>query len=192
MLKSCQKVSLTSFRNLQKYYKNEKEGEEKMNQAQWVFASPIGDLYLVASEKGLQKLVYKKQPIAFADSLKGAAPEIKILAETVKQLTEYFSGKRQSFDLTLDIQGTDFQKQVWKVLSKIPFGKTYSYRDVAQKIKNEKAMRAVGTANGRNPVSIVVPCHRVIAADGTLGGYAGGLPAKIKLLQLERAKFRIR
>jgi len=152
---------------------------------QWLMKSKIGPLYLVASSKGLQGVHWKKQPAPMAKSLKGNTPEIKTLALAVEQLDEYFSGARKKFDLSLDAQGTDFQKSVWKQLSKIPYGKTYSYQDIARKIKNPKAVRAVGTANGKNPFCIIVPCHRVIAADGTLGGYNGGLKLKTQLLDLE-------
>src|SRR5438445_11189765 len=92
------------------------------------------------------------------------------------------------FEVTLDIVGTPFQMQVWEQLRKIPYGVTYSYSDIASKIKNPKAVRAVGTANGRNPLSLIVPCHRVIAADGKLGGYAGGLSIKTQLLELEQGQ----
>ncbi|MGE3262327.1 MAG: methylated-DNA--[protein]-cysteine S-methyltransferase [Bacteriovoracia bacterium] len=156
---------------------------------QWKFDSEIGPLYLVASEKGLQGVFWRKHASApTVKNLEGNGPEIKILASTHAQLLEYFSGKRKKFELTFDIQGTDFQKKVWAQLAKIPYGETTSYRDIAQKIKNAKAVRAVGTANGRNPLSIIVPCHRVIAANGTLGGYAGGLPVKTRLLEIERKK----
>lgn len=104
----------------------------------------------------------------------------------LKQLGEYFEGVREKFDLPFDVQGTPFQMQVWNQLSKIPYGETCSYRDIARKIKNAKAVRAVGTANGRNPLSIIVPCHRVIASNGSLGGYAGGVKLKTKLLSFEK------
>lgn len=157
-----------------------------MKQAQWKLNSPIGSLYLVASERGLQELVFTKSKAPLVKSLKSSkGPEVEFLMQAVSELEEYFKGKRTRFDIPLDVQGTTFQMKVWNQLSKIPYGKTVSYSDVAKRIKNERAVRAVGTANGRNPVSIIVPCHRVIAADGTLGGYGGGLHKKIKLLQLE-------
>jgi methylated-DNA-[protein]-cysteine S-methyltransferase len=102
-----------------------------------------------------------------------------------KQLREYFDGKRRDFEIPLDVEGTEFQTKVWAALRKIPFGRTASYADIARKIGKPKAMRAVGMANGRNPVSIVVPCHRVIGADGSLTGYGGGLDRKKILLDLE-------
>ena len=109
-----------------------------------------------------------------------------LLKKCCKQLDEYFSGKRKTFDVPLDAKGTKFQKQVWRELQKIPFGKTLSYGDIAKKIKNPKASRAVGGANNKNPIAIVVPCHRVIGANGKLVGYAGGLHRKAWLLKHER------
>lgn len=148
--------------------------------------SPIGSLYLVASEKGLQGIFWEKQPAPLAKTLSSSAPEIKALALAQSQLGEYFRGQRKAFDLPLDIQGTEFQQRVWKELAKVPYGKTISYRELARRIKNEKAVRAVGTANGKNPLCVVIPCHRVIASDGTLGGYSGGLDVKARLLQIEQ------
>lgn len=147
--------------------------------------SKIGPMYLVASDKALHGIFWKEIKAPYRNKLhQGRAVEILIEAQT--QLEQYLDGQRKSFDLPLDVQGTSFQKQVWNELSKIPYGKTCSYSDIARKIKNDKAVRAVGTANGRNPLSLIVPCHRVIAADGTLGGYAGGLSIKEKLLRLEQ------
>lgn len=151
---------------------------------QWKFESKIGVFFLVASEKGLKGIFVKKQNIQMIKSLK----ENQILVTAVKELTEYLAGNRKKFDLPLDIEGTEFQKRVWNQLRKIPYGKTYSYKELANQIKNEKACRAVGTANGKNPLCIIIPCHRIIAADGTLGGYSGGLDLKIKLLELEGKK----
>ncbi len=156
------------------------------NTRQWKMHTLIGNVYLVASSKGLQGVYLTKQKVPLAISLVGAASELRVLAQAVSELTEYFSGERKKFSVTLDAQGTEFQKRVWRELSKIPYGKTCSYSDIAKNIKNTKAVRAVGSANGKNPHCIIVPCHRVIAADGTLGGYSGGLKIKIRLLQLEQ------
>jgi methylated-DNA-[protein]-cysteine S-methyltransferase len=156
-----------------------------MTQLQWQLQSSIGNIFLVASDKGLQGVFLRKQAIQMATSLKSKQPEIQILANAAMQLDEYFAGKRQNFDLPFDIEGTAFQKQVWKALSNIPFGKTVSYSDIAKKINNPKAVRAVGSANGKNPLCIIIPCHRVIAADGSLGGYSSGIDIKKKLLKLE-------
>ena len=157
-----------------------------MNRSQWRMKSKIGTLYLVASEKGLQGIFFKKQKTAMTKSLNEKKAAVRVLAKAAAQLKEYFDGKRKTFKLPLDAEGTPFQKNVWKTLSRIPYGKTYSYKDVAGRIRNPKAMRAVGSANGKNPLCIIVPCHRVIANDGSLGGYSAGLGIKIKLLALEK------
>jgi methylated-DNA-[protein]-cysteine S-methyltransferase len=112
--------------------------------------------------------------------------ETALLKEAIKQLNEYFDGKRSSFDLQLQPQGTEFQNKVWKALIEIPFGETRSYGEIAKIIGNEKASRAVGMANNKNPIPIIVPCHRVIGANGKLVGYAGGLDIKEMLLNLEK------
>jgi methylated-DNA-[protein]-cysteine S-methyltransferase len=149
--------------------------------------SPIGELRLVASDQGLAAILWKN------DNPKRVrlTPQIldhknPFLVETERQLKEYFAGKRRSFDLPLDFQGTAFQKEVWKALIRIPYGETKNYGQIAKELNRPKAMRAVGAANGRNPISIVAPCHRVIGASGRLTGFAGGLKAKAHLLDLER------
>jgi methylated-DNA-[protein]-cysteine S-methyltransferase len=157
---------------------------------QTTYNSFLGPIYLVASEKGLQGVYLRKQAGLLGDSTADTttASQHKILATAKKQFDEYFLGIRKNFDLPLDISGTKFQKSVWLELSKIPYGETRSYKDIAVRIRKNKAFRAVGTANGKNPFCIVVPCHRVISADGTLGGYSGGLKIKKQLLALEGAK----
>lgn len=157
-----------------------------MKFSQWMTSSKLGPLHLVASESGLRGIYWKSQNIQTLESLDPQENAAKILAQTVKQLNEYFEGKRKSFDLPLEPEGTDFQKQVWQQLLQIPYGQTVSYKEIAMKIQNRNAVRAVGAANGRNPLAIVVPCHRVIASDGTLAGYAGGTANKSLLLDLER------
>ena len=117
--------------------------------------------------------------------------ETALLQEAKKQLEEYFDGKRRDFDLPISLHGTDFQKKVWNVLRNIPYGETLSYGEVALRIGNPKASRAVGGANNKNPVMIIVPCHRVIGADGSLTGFGGGLPAKEYLLALEKGNFKM-
>ncbi len=159
-----------------------------MNNVQIKIDSPIGDLYLVASSKGLRGIYWNKQSVRLVNKTDASKPEEKILDKTSKQLSEYFSATRKQFDLPLDLEGTAFQKKVWQQLQRIPFGQTVSYGDVAKRIKNPKAVRAVGSANGKNPVCVIVPCHRVIASDGTIGGYSGGLQVKRKLLALEGIK----
>ena len=146
---------------------------------QWKYNSILGPLYLITSKEGICGLYWDKQSIPFADQPEGF---IKI---AIKQLDEYFLGKRKDFDLKLDLEGTNFQMRVWSELQKIPYAKTHSYKELAQKIKNEKAIRAVGTANGKNPICIIIPCHRVIASNGHLAGFSGGLERKRKLLDLE-------
>ncbi len=158
-----------------------------MDLAQYALNTEIGTVYLVASKKGLKSVLFCKQSVPMLSKL-GLSNEVeKNLSIAATQLEEYLRGKRKNFELKLDVEGTPFQRLVWKELAKIPFGKTLSYKDVAKGIANPKAVRAVGTANGRNPLCIIVPCHRVIAANGTLGGYIAGLGVKKKLLDLESA-----
>lgn len=152
---------------------------------QWKLNTVIGKLYIVASPKGITGIYFNKQNISFARSLQGGEKANLILRTAVLQLKEYFSGKRQKFTLPMDIEGAEFSKKVWSELRKIPYGSTHSYKDIAEKIKNKNAYRAVGTANGKNPICIIIPCHRVIAADGSIGGYTGGIHIKKKLLHLE-------
>ncbi len=146
--------------------------------------SPIGDLLLVAENDKLLEINFvngKHTVQPPADAREDRAP----FAATIRQLQEYFAGKRETFDLPLAPHGTDFQRRVWSALQKIPYGKTVAYADIAQRIGNPKGVRAVGLANGRNPIPIVIPCHRVIGKDGSLTGYGGGLPIKQKLLEIE-------
>ncbi len=148
-----------------------------------VVASPVGKLRLVASDKGLVAIDVRNnagQVVTANDSSAQA-----ILLKTKKQLEQYFAGKRTSFDIALDLVGTEFQVQAWRALCRIPFGKTISYGRQAANIKKPKAFRAVGSANGKNPIPIIVPCHRVVAGDGSLGGYSLGLKMKKQLLALE-------
>ncbi|WP_261842012.1 methylated-DNA--[protein]-cysteine S-methyltransferase [Aliamphritea ceti] len=111
-----------------------------------------------------------------------------VIDQTIDQLEDYFSGQRQHFDLPLSLAGSGFQQQVWQALIKVPYGETYSYLQLSELLGNPKAIRAVASANGANAISIIVPCHRIIGSDGSLTGYAGGLPAKEKLLKLEGAE----
>ena len=154
-----------------------------MEPIQRVMDSAIGKLYLVASDGGLQGIYWKDKGFAASS---GASAATTILDRTELQLTEYLDGRRQEFDLPLDIKGTPFQMRVWERLRQIPYGATKSYKDIATELNDANACRAVGTANGRNPFSIVIPCHRVVNAGGALGGYAGGLDIKSRLLDLEQ------
>jgi len=150
--------------------------------------SPVGELKLVANGSRLAAILWENdKPNRVRLGPMSVAPDNSILIKTARQLQEYFSGTRDRFDLELDFVGTDFQKQVWAALLTIPFGETRSYSQIAAQIGNPSAVRAVGAANGRNPISIVAPCHRVIGASGKLTGFAGGLEAKEHLLTLEGA-----
>jgi len=170
--------------------------------------SPVGPLFLAASERGLVALEFDarlpgqqtirpnprdlrsksgrsedehaKNEIRFDESA-------RVMQPYVEQLEEYFAGRRRQFTLALDLRGTDFQLACWRALLAIPYGETRTYADIASAVGKPRAFRAVGMANNRNPVAIVVPCHRVIASDGTLCGYGGGLDVKRKLLELEGA-----
>jgi len=151
------------------------------------FESPLGSILATASERGITRLWFldeseKRPPGASGDS-RVAFDHIKLLQ---RELTAYFEGRLREFTVPLDPQGTLFQRKVWDRLRSIPCGQTRSYSDIAGELGNPLGVRAVGTANGRNPISILIPCHRVIAADGSLGGYGGGLWRKQALLDLER------
>ncbi|MQW93172.1 methylated-DNA--[protein]-cysteine S-methyltransferase [Acinetobacter wanghuae] len=149
--------------------------------------SPVGRLQLVADEQALVAVLWEceKANRVRLHHLVENQNNI-ILIETQKQLSEYFQGYRQRFDLPLKLNGTDFQQQVWRALLNIPYGETRTYKEIALAIGNLKAVRAVGSAIGRNPISIIAPCHRVIGADGKLVGFAGGLANKEILLNLEK------
>ena len=148
-----------------------------------VVASPVGKLRLVASEKGLVAIDVRNNAKQEVTAKNPSAQAV--LIQTKKQLEQYFAGKRTTFDVALDLVGTEFQVRAWRALCRIPFGKTISYGQQAANIKKPKAFRAVGSANGKNPIPIIVPCHRVVASDGSLGGYSLGLKMKKQLLALE-------
>lgn len=151
-----------------------------------VHPSAFGALRLVASEHGLAGVYFAEHRHVQFDSAWQLDPNEAVLQRAAQQLDAYFAGKLQSFDLPLDCtQGTPFQQAVWQALRTIPYGRVCSYSALAQQIGRPKAIRALGAANGRNPLSIVIPCHRVIAANGDLQGYAGGLENKRRLLELE-------
>ncbi len=148
--------------------------------------SPVGELELFASDQGLVALLWENHRpgrVRLGESVRDE--HHPVLLATERQLREYFAGRRESFSIPLDMQGTRFQKDVWEALLAIPFGETRSYAQLAVQVGNLSATRAVGAANGRNPISIIVPCHRVIGSSGKLTGFAGGLETKAHLLDLE-------
>jgi len=147
-------------------------------------ASPIGTLILEASDRGLRKVVLPGDQALPDESV--IRPDHPVLNDTATQISEYFAGRRQTFSVPLDLDGTEFQRTVWMSLAEIPFGATQTYGQQAERIGRPRAARAVGAANGRNPVPIVLPCHRVIGSDGSLTGFAGGLECKQQLLNHER------
>lgn len=150
----------------------------------------IGPLLLTLGDAGLQSVLFSKTGRAVAPDpswQEDAAP----LQEPIRQLRAYFAGELETFDLALAPQGTPFQQKVWGELCLIPYGETISYGELAKRIGNPKASRAVGLANGSNPIPIIIPCHRVIGSNGKLTGYGGGLPIKEKLLALERRQLRL-
>lgn len=144
------------------------------------YSSPLGNLKLRCSEEHLQELVFAKD-----DEQQIQKDSHTVLENCITQLNEYFSGERKTFELPLQQTGTDFQRKVWELLLKIPFGKTISYNDLSKQYGNLKAIRAVASANGRNNLAIIVPCHRVIGTNRSLTGYAGGLWRKKWLLEHE-------
>ena len=146
----------------------------------YIYKSKIGDLIIIANDKTLLEIDHYSSSETILNQNRN-----KIIDDTIKQLDEYFKGQRKIFNLPIEFNGTEFQNKVWKSLLEIPYGQTRSYKDIAQMIDNEKAVRAVGGANNKNKLSIVVPCHRVIGQNGKLVGYAGGVTRKEALLKLE-------
>ncbi len=158
-----------------------------MTLASTTIDSPVGALTLVASDAGLVAVVWEDDdPLRVRLGPLGRDDNHPVLIESARQLRGYFAGAVTAFDLPLDMRGTDFQKSVWAALLTIPYGETRSYGAIARAIGRPGASRAVGAANGRNPLSIVAPCHRVVGTSGHLTGFAGGLKAKALLLALER------
>jgi len=150
--------------------------------------SPVGVLTLIASNDGLAAILWENDKAGRVRlDVVGEDAGHPVLRETERQLADYFAGRRKVFDLKLDFAGTAFQKKVWGALLTIPFGETRTYAQIARQIGHPTAVRAVGAANGRNPISIVTPCHRVIGSNGALTGFAGGLATKEHLLRLEGA-----
>jgi len=154
--------------------------------------SPIGEINLYANEKSLLALTYKENDeevsgrLRLEDHIEESSP---IIEETMRQLEEYFEGKRKTFEIPVTLSGTDFQLLAWNFLREIPFGMALSYSEQAKKIERENAFRAVGSANGKNPISIIIPCHRILASNGKISGYAGGPAIKKRLLEIEGYRF---
>lgn len=155
---------------------------------EWIEAEVAESLVLriAASRAGIRAIHFDRQAPSGPGTPLSPSPENPLLAETISQLRAYFAGRLREFQLPLDFAGTDFQICVWRQLQTIPYGETRTYSGVAQAIGRPAAVRAVGAANGANPIPIVVPCHRVIGANGRLVGYGGGLPLKKRLLELEK------
>ncbi len=156
-----------------------------MKMLQW--KSPLGAIFLAASDTGLTALAFGEN----WEDVKAKLPSLQkgeneIIALAIRELGEYFAGKRKQFSVPMQVSGTKFQESAWNALLQIPYGRTATYSEQARAMKQPKAVRAVGAANGRNPICILVPCHRVVGADGSLTGYAGGLKNKKALLTLER------
>ncbi|ENX61218.1 MULTISPECIES: methylated-DNA--[protein]-cysteine S-methyltransferase [Acinetobacter] len=151
--------------------------------------SPVGALKLVAHDQALVAVMWDNEDhkrVRLSELIEDR--QHPMLHRVKQQLEQYFAGQRQQFDLPLDFQGTVFQQQVWQALLSIPYGETRSYKEIAIQLGNEKAVRAVGAANGKNPISIIAPCHRVIGSSGALVGFAGGLDKKQILLSLEQSQ----
>lgn len=148
--------------------------------------SPVGPLFLAASEKGLVRVEFEPRVMKFDEKKITLRESKQALAPCLRELEEYFARERREFTVPLDLRGTDFQLACWRALLKIPYGETRTYADIARAIGHPQAFRAVGMANNRNPVTFIVPCHRVIASGGSLCGYGGGLDTKRRLLELEQ------
>ena len=153
----------------------------------WRASSPVGPLFLAASTKGLVRLEFEGRVQKLNPSTIQLHESKSALAPYLRELDDYFAGERREFSFPLDLRGTEFQLACWHALLEIPYGETRSYRKIAEAIGHLHAYRAVGMSNNRNPIAIVVPCHRVIASSGSLCGYGGGLDIKRKLLDLEQA-----
>jgi methylated-DNA-[protein]-cysteine S-methyltransferase len=169
---------------------SQRKGEKVKAVYYTTYESPVGPLLLAGESNALRR-------VSFENSKRSAPPgadwklDKKPFAEVIRQLQAYFRGELKEFDLPLAMEGTDFQLRVWNALRAIPYGETVSYAQLAGRIGNSKAVRAVGLANGKNPIPIIVPCHRVIGSDGSLTGFGGGLATKKKLLELENKQLSL-
>lgn len=166
-----------------------RKNQQKENSMKLVYTavdSPVGKLKLVASDNGLVAILWEKEKpnrVRLGEMVE--EPRHSVLVESVRQLKQYFAGKRNEFDIPLDMRGTEFQRNVWGALLAIPLGETRTYAQIAKQLGNPTATRAVGAAIGRNPLSIIAPCHRVLGSSGKLTGFAGGLETKARLLEHE-------
>jgi len=150
------------------------------------YESPMGRMLIVATDQGLSGLYFVDQKYyreVGRDWLRGE--QHRIVRQTARELTEYFAGTRKEFDITLAAEGTSFQASIWKAISSVKYGQSITYSELARRAKHPQAVRAAGTATGRNPITIIVPCHRIVGSDGSLTGYAGGLDRKRALRELE-------
>lgn len=157
-----------------------------MDRHLFFYETPVGILEIEENGSGITKVHFSSEEERNSLIEKPELKETALIKKAAKQLKEYFAGKRKLFELPLEPEGTEFQKKVWDALLKIPYGETRSYGQIAEQIGNKKASRAVGMANNKNPIAIIVPCHRVVGANGSLTGYAGGLNIKDILLNLEK------
>jgi methylated-DNA-[protein]-cysteine S-methyltransferase len=150
-----------------------------------VIESPVGPLHLAATDEGLTHILFVDQMDREPQVVSGDGAARRIVRETERQLDDYFAGRRRKFDVPLAPAGTEFQRATWKALAEVPYGETISYAELARRMDRPRAVRAVGAANGANPIPIILPCHRIVGADQSLTGYGGGLDRKRRLLSLE-------
>lgn len=158
-----------------------------MKETQMKFKTKLGDIFICATREAVTRVSWHETDVNFLEN-ETAAKEAILIKKTFHQINEYLEGRRQNFDLPLFFNGTDFQNEVWRALSQIPYGVTINYSELAANIKRPKAIRAVGSANGKNPLCILVPCHRVIGKSGALSGYFGGEDIKRELLNIEKPR----
>ncbi len=190
MASVCEAKTVSSLKKRSTLMTNTNNETQKRHVYKWM-DSPVGKLKLVATDEGLSGILWENErPRRVRLNIEAENSRHPVLIEAERQLQEYFDGRRKAFTVKLDVAGTPFQRKVWNALLTIPFGETRSYGHIARQIGNPDAMRAVGAANGRNPLSIVAPCHRVVGSTGKLTGFAGGLAAKAYLLALEGAPRR--
>ena len=148
------------------------------------YQSPIGYLEIIANDNAL--VAIKQAQAVPAKAKNNSSTSNKVINQTITELKDYFSGKTKQFSVPISFKGTEFQNKIWNTLLTIPYGQTTSYAEIAKKIGNPKAVRAVGSAIGRNPIPVIIPCHRVITSDGKMGGFAWGIDVKKELLKVER------